>query len=357
MWKCQNEISDECNIRDALRCLGHKVIDYNWFEYEDLLKEKLPGEYIKHKPKDHPNEFFDKTDFTIVAKKVTPKHIKEIRKLTKALVFYWTFDLMEDAGVKDSADIVNRSPTSPRVADHVGSVTESDGFFHKEQGWSCQYREANPNSFYLPEDCAPPTHDKLEVLGESPEEIKRMAEILGFTQEEYPVIFTGTYYDFGEGRPGILEQIREKIKPIPLYIFGDNWTTWREHGFPDAQGGCVDELYRRLIAKAKISLALDWRTDIEGFWSDRVAQIQASGGFVLSRFVVGMERAFGPDKETCVYWDTVDDCAEKIKYYLEHENERKEILERGYQWAKRYMTFDYRVRQFLTILRYRYGIK
>jgi len=355
-WLCQNEVTDEVNIRDALRCLGHQVIDYNWFEYEDLLAKRLPGEYIKHKPEDHPNEFFDKVDFTIVSKRVTPKHIQEIKALTNAPVFYWTFDLMEDAKIEDASDWDGRAPTDPRVADHPQAIIECDGFFHKEQGWASKYKSINPNSFFLPEDAAPPTHGKLEELGETEEQQKHENDILGFTEESYPVIFTGTYYDFGENRPQTLREIQEKIKPIELTVFGYNWDAWVDHGFK-AQRGVVDKLYRRLIAKSKINLSLDWRTDIEGFWSDRIAQIQASGGFVLAKFIVGMERAFGPDKETCVYWNTVDDCAEKIKYYLEHDDERLEILERGYQYAHKYMTFDYRVRQFLTILDMKFNLR
>jgi len=338
MWLCSNEVTDERNIRSAFIRLGHEVVDgkttettlgdYNWFDYDKILEDK------------------PEVDFTLVAKGCTPQQIKELREVTGKPVFYWCFDLMEDtrSEVRDPAAF---------DSDHALAAIEADGYFGKSSGWAHSYEARGAKYFFLPEDCCPPTHDKLD---EPQEKIDHEAKILEL-EDEYLVVFTGTYYDFGEHRPDTLREIQEKIKPIPLHIFGINFDAWQDHGFPNAHGGVWDENYRRLISRTKINLSIDWRTDITGFWSDRISQIQGDGGFVLARYVVGMERAFGPDKETCVYWNTVDDCVEKIKYYLKHKEERDEIAERGYEWAKRYMTFDYRVRQFLTILDMRYNIR
>lgn len=335
---CCNEITDERNIRDALTRLGHTVVggkttettlgDYNWYDYEKVLEDK------------------PEVDFSILFKGATPDQVKEIRELTGSPVFYWCFDLMEDT---------RQEVRDPMAFDsnHALSAIEADAYFGKSSGWEHRYRDRGVNYFFLPEDCAPETHD---LLKETEEKIAHEANIIGL-KDSYDVVFTGTYYEFGENRPATLKEIQEKIAPIPLDIFSYNFDAWEDHGFPNAHGGVWDENYRRLIDRAKISLSIDWRTDIKGFWSDRISQIQADGGFVLAKFVTGMERAFGPDKETCVYWDSVDDCIDKIHYYLEHEDERKEIAERGYKWAKKYMSFDFRVRQFLTILEYKCNIK
>jgi len=337
LWKSYHQVTNECKICDALRHMGHTVHAYNW--NKGSTEELRAYDYIfEDKPQ---------VDFCLVAKGITAGQIQALRATLNAPVFYWCFDFM-----------FTRWPTGDKLdrlkGKHFLAAKEADGFFDSTRGFEEKYREIGIRQFYLPLDVAAPAFDKAGPWNGSKEARLGCAHL---KEKEYPVIFTGTYYRSGIDRPQLLSEIQDKIAPVPLHIFSYNWKDWVTAGFPHAQNGKWDERLKYLIARAKISLAMSMSHDISGCWSDRVSEIQACGGFVLSKFTVGMEQAFGPDKARLVYWDTTDDCAAKVKYYLAHEDERREIAERGYQYAQQYTTFENRIQQCLTILRYIYGIK
>ncbi|MBI4656286.1 MAG: glycosyltransferase [Elusimicrobia bacterium] len=66
----------------------------------------------------------------------------------------------------------------------------------------------------------------------------------------------------------------------------------------------------------------------------RMTEIALCCGFVLSEYVPGINEVFCIDKEIAVF-HAKKDLLEKIKYYLEHEDERESIAERGYIRALR----------------------
>jgi len=66
----------------------------------------------------------------------------------------------------------------------------------------------------------------------------------------------------------------------------------------------------------------------------RIAEICLCGGFVLSEYAPGIEEVFEVDKEIVVFRSR-EEMVEKIKYYLEHEDERETIADNGYIRALR----------------------
>lgn len=62
----------------------------------------------------------------------------------------------------------------------------------------------------------------------------------------------------------------------------------------------------------------------------RVLDIMAAGGFVITNYQEDMFRHFEPDVDF-VYYTDEEDLMEKIAYYLEHEEERKQIAENGHR--------------------------
>lgn len=59
-------------------------------------------------------------------------------------------------------------------------------------------------------------------------------------------------------------------------------------------------------------------------------EINSCGGFQLSYYVEGLEQHYRIGEEIALYQST-DDLVEKVKYYLTHEQERKEIATKGYE--------------------------
>ncbi len=71
----------------------------------------------------------------------------------------------------------------------------------------------------------------------------------------------------------------------------------------------------------------------------RLLDIMGSGGFVISNYQEELLDHFEPDKDLVIYED-LKDLTEKIRYYLAHEDERKEIARRGYEKVKKYYNYD-----------------
>jgi spore maturation protein CgeB len=61
-------------------------------------------------------------------------------------------------------------------------------------------------------------------------------------------------------------------------------------------------------------------------------EINACGGFQLSYYAEGLERAYRIGEEIAIY-ATPGEMAEKIQYYLKHEDEREAIAQRGHERA------------------------
>ena len=66
----------------------------------------------------------------------------------------------------------------------------------------------------------------------------------------------------------------------------------------------------------------------------RMTEISLCGGFVLSEYVPGIEEVYELGKEIVVFHDH-NEMVEKIKYYLEHEDQRETIANNGYTRALR----------------------
>ncbi len=94
--------------------------------------------------------------------------------------------------------------------------------------------------------------------------------------------------------------------------------------------------------------------DISHFWhipkytSNRYWVIPAYFGFCLTKRF--------PDHEMLVpethhvYWDTVDELMDKMLYYKEHENERQEMILKGWEYAKAHHTYEHRIRRIIELL-------
>ncbi|MBU0532999.1 glycosyltransferase [Candidatus Micrarchaeota archaeon] len=62
----------------------------------------------------------------------------------------------------------------------------------------------------------------------------------------------------------------------------------------------------------------------------RIFDIPACGGFLLTEYAPGLEKYYKIGKEIEVF-EGINDAVEKINYYLNNEEERRKITERGYQ--------------------------
>ena len=72
----------------------------------------------------------------------------------------------------------------------------------------------------------------------------------------------------------------------------------------------------------------------------------SAGGFVLTNFQTEIQEYFEIGKEIETF-SSQEELLDKITYYLEHEEERKQIASNGYERAKRQYSLDIRIGQML----------
>lgn len=78
----------------------------------------------------------------------------------------------------------------------------------------------------------------------------------------------------------------------------------------------------------------------------RIWDILGAGGFLLTNYQSEIGEYFEIGKEVEIFSGEAE-LLEKIRYYLEHEEERKQIARRGYEKAKKMYSLKHRVEQIL----------
>ena len=74
--------------------------------------------------------------------------------------------------------------------------------------------------------------------------------------------------------------------------------------------------------------------------------VLGAGGFLLTNFQPEFLSFFENGKDI-VFYDSLSDMQSKALYYLEHEDERKQIAENGHKKVKELHTYDIRIKQML----------
>lgn len=102
-----------------------------------------------------------------------------------------------------------------------------------------------------------------------------------------------------------------------------------------------------IFAQSKINLNISSKSIRSGI-PLRIFDILGCGGFVLTNFQPELPEFFTPGQDL-VYYENLEDLAEKTDYYLHHEEERREIAENGFATVKKYHTYPIRLEQMLHI--------
>ena len=196
------------------------------------------------------------------------------------------------------------------------------------------YREnINPNTYWLSEACDPAVHrspnaKELELLKDD-----LRLKVYGSCD----VSFAGSIDYDHVGPPNRVDLIRAVHEQFKL-------KTW---GF---QSRYLFNTEHSLMAfLSPINLGHSGWTHVALSMSARDYRVMGAGGFLLTNKVDCYEKIFveGQDFET---YSTVDECLEKIRYYLEHPEERERIRKRGMERVHYDHTFVRRMDRMLDIM-------
>jgi len=110
----------------------------------------------------------------------------------------------------------------------------------------------------------------------------------------------------------------------------------------------IGESMVQAINEYKIHLNRNVRNDV----NYRTFETLGCGTFLLTNDTDKLGKLFEIGKHLDVY-DGVDECIEKIKYYLEYSDKRETMAMDGYEYVRKYHTYDVRARQFLELVKER----
>jgi spore maturation protein CgeB len=138
-----------------------------------------------------------------------------------------------------------------------------------------------------------------------------------------------------EERPAFLRKLICDYK-LPVTLSGPNWNkvlNGEEYKTYMRGAFLKDDAYREAIWQSKINLAFVTKLN-EDDVAHKAFEITACGGFLLAERTPAHQAAFEEGKEA-EFFSSVEECAEKIRYYLGHPAERELIAQRGLERAVR----------------------
>ena len=149
---------------------------------------------------------------------------------------------------------------------------------------------------------------------------------------------------------GVFRSILRDLLPtsFDLKVYGGGWNNYPVRDYVVKELLDHDQL-GQAYHNAKIVLNDHWDDmRINGIVSNRIFDVLASGGFVISDDMAEIHTLFN---DNVVTYTTREDLNSKIEYYLSHEDERKSIAERGRALVLSGHTFDDRVSDIIKILK------
>jgi len=177
----------------------------------------------------------------------------------------------------------------------------------------------------------------------------RILNAIATPEQRLPVVFVGSLSIYHRERQQWLEQL---IAETPLTIrgrvkanIGSDSPIWARY-----QGGAWgNEMYQylhdaRICLNKHIDLAQEYANNM------RLYEATGVGTLLLTDQKKNLGEIFDVGREVVAYTDT-NDCLEKIRYYLAHEDERQAIAAAGQQRTLNEHTYFHRMQELLEILK------
>lgn len=146
-------------------------------------------------------------------------------------------------------------------------------------------------------------------------------------------------------RVHLLDEVSKK-HGLHIYTKDDTAIT-----LPDAHNcGFVSYLTEmpKVFYSSKINLNITLRNIQHGI-PQRVFDVLASGGFLITNNQPDLQPYFIDGEDLVIYYDK-NDLLNKIEYYLNHEDERKQIAANGHKKVLEQHTYEQRILQILSVL-------
>ncbi|MBA2687340.1 MAG: glycosyltransferase family 1 protein [Gemmatimonadaceae bacterium] len=152
------------------------------------------------------------------------------------------------------------------------------------------------------------------------------------------VTFIGTGYD-----PERAKFLMEVAKRHQVRVWGLGWERWARELNWGGRAVEADE-FEAVCSSSKITLGVNpaRAAGASTYTSDRTWMVLLAGAFLLTPGTPGMKRMLRGG-EHCAWYEDIDSCLSQIRYYLDHDVDRKRIQAAGTQFARRFHTYDQRI--------------
>jgi spore maturation protein CgeB len=308
----------EYHLHDSFQVLGHDVA---LLDVRDVLVVPSKVNYWSAR--------FLETYDRVISQRLALK----IAKLTPELVVVVYRNLhpilVDEIGKRLSeATIVQINPDALSNLEKQQIIAADFDYFFSKEPFIVDFlrNKAGLNAHYLPEAFNPRVHKKPAIE-------KGAAEWL----TNIDVLVFGNIYAY---RARMIEQlIRARIR---VYVYGTKGPYMRP---------AVQPLFQKkyLVGPEKNRLLYGARIVFNNFHYAEVAsvnqkyfEINGIGGFQLSDYKSTVDEYTSVSSDR-VTFQTMDEAIDKIRYYLAHPAERREIAARQYAHFQQYHTFDRRV--------------
>jgi len=201
-------------------------------------------------------------------------------------------------------------------AEVIKQGRQADIMYLTNRGEVAQYREHGVNARFITGGCDPTAHrmvDSTDPLYQS------------------DVAFIGK-----PNTPERAEFMQVLAKKFDLKLWGSGWG---KYGLSAVATDVYASEYRQICAGSKIMLGWNIDPTIDLYFSNRTWYTLGCGGFLLTAYSPSLQELLGRGKELD-WFETVEECCEKIEYYLRHDEERQKIARAGYQLAHNEYSYD-----------------
>ena len=118
-------------------------------------------------------------------------------------------------------------------------------------------------------------------------------------------------------------------REFDLQVYGQGW---EETNIKAARKSVGVPEFARLCTSAKVFLGIDKTNDRELYFSNRTWFALGCRGFLLTRYVKGLELIFA-NHEHLVWYQDQDECLELLRFYLAQDELRARIAEQGHRFV------------------------
>jgi hypothetical protein len=183
------------------------------------------------------------------------------------------------------------------------------------------------------------------AIGFEPGVLKALSEI----KQHYQVAHVGGYKGVHEARADLLEKVAQACN-VQFWGYGIDSlppnSQIREHY--NGEAWALD-MYR---VKAASRITLTFHSTASGVYANNMSLFETTGvgSLLLTDHKKNLGDLFEVGKEVIAY-ENANDCIEKIRYYLDHEDERAAIAANGQKRTLKEHTYFHRMQQLLDILK------